>query len=96
MDAPKPLKIATRRLQGRGKQGSFVVVAEIMLVFGLLFNCYVKRVDSYEAVDYNAHDKTPEGHFSTYPDVAWVKAKDYYDKPDDIAIYYTVTLLHTY
>ena len=96
MDAPKPLEIATRRLEGRGKQGSFVVIAEIMLVFELLFNCYEKRVDSYGAVDSNAHDKTPEDNFSTYLDAAWVKACDYYDKPDDTAIYYAVTLLHTY
>jgi hypothetical protein len=96
MDAPKPLKTAARRLEGRDKQDSFVAIAEIMLVFELLFNCYEKRVDSYGAVDSNAHDKTPEDNFSTYLDAAWVKACDYYDKPDDTAIYYAVTLLHTY
>lgn len=71
MDAPKPLKTAARRLEGRDKQDSFVTIAEIMLVFELLFNCYEKRVDSYGAVDSNAHDKTPEDNFSTYLDAAW-------------------------
>jgi hypothetical protein len=96
MDAPKPLKTASRRLEGRDKQDSFVAIAEIMPLFGLLFNCYEKRVDSYGAVDSDAHDKTPEDNFSTYLDAALVKPYDYYDKPDDTAIYYTFTLLHTY
>ena len=96
MDAPKPLKTAARRLEGRDKQDSFVTIAEIMLVFELLFNCYEKRVDSYGAVDSDAHDKTPEDNSSTYLDAAWVKAYAYSDKPGDTAIYYTVTLLRTY
>jgi hypothetical protein len=96
MDAPKPLKTAARRLEGRDKQDSFVAIAEIMLLFGLSFNCYEKRVDSYGAVDSDTHDQTPEDNFSTYLDTASVKAYDYYDKPNDNAICYTVTLLHTY
>jgi hypothetical protein len=96
MDAPKPLKTATRRLEGCGKQGSFVAIAEIMLVFVLLSNCYEERVDSYGAVNYNAHDEAPEDHFDTNLGAAWVTAYNYYDKPGDTAIYYTVTLLHPY
>lgn len=95
MDASKLLKTATRPLEGRGKQGSFVAIAEIMLVFELSFNCYEERIHSYGAVSYIAHDEAPEDHFGTNLDAAWVRA-NYYDKPDDTAIYYTVTLLHPY
>ena len=85
MDAPKPLKTATRPLEGRGKQGSFVAIAEIMLVS---FNCYEERVDSYGVVNHNAHDEALENHFGTNLNAAWAKANDYYDRPDDTAIYY--------
>ncbi|KAF7674502.1 hypothetical protein GT037_007262 [Alternaria burnsii] len=96
MDAPKPLKTAARCLEGRDKQDSFVAIADIMLLFGLSFSCYEKRVDSYGAVDSDTHDKTPKDNFGTCLDAASVKAYDYYDKPDDTAIYYTVTLFHAY
>ncbi|CAN9201206.1 unnamed protein product [Alternaria alternata] len=96
MNAPEPLETATRRLEGRGKQVSFVAIAEIMLVFVLLSNCYEERVDSYEAANCNAHDEAPEDHFGTNLSAAWVKANNYHGKLDDTAIYYTVTLIHPY
>jgi hypothetical protein len=96
MDAPKSLETATRRMEGRSTQDSFVAITEIMLVFGLVFDCCEERVDSYGAVNHNAHDEAPEDRFSTNLDAAWITANNYHDKPDDTAIYYTVTLLHPY
>ncbi|RYN54415.1 hypothetical protein AA0118_g8661 [Alternaria tenuissima] len=95
MNALKLLKIATRPLERCGKHGSFAAIAEIMLVFVLSFNCYEVRVESYGTVNHNAHDEALEGHISTNLDAAWVKV-NYYDKPDDTFIYYTVTLPRPY
>lgn len=67
-----------------------------MPVFRLLFTCYEERVVGHGAVNYSAHDEAPEDHFGTSLDAVWAKASNYYDKPDDTAIYYTVTLLHPY
>lgn len=96
MDALKPLKMATKRLEGRGKKGGFGAIAEIIPVFEYLFNYYEDRVKIYEAVNYNEHDEAPEDHFVINLKAAWAKANDYYEKLDDTPIYYTATLLHPY
>ncbi|KAI1669709.1 hypothetical protein L13192_05225 [Pyrenophora tritici-repentis] len=86
MDALAPLKKATKRLEGRSKQGGFGAIAEII----------PDRVKSYEDVNYNAHDEAPEDHFAINLNTAWAKLNDYYEKLDDTPIYYTATLLHPY
>jgi hypothetical protein len=43
-------------------------------------------IDSYGAVNHNAHDEAPEDRFSTNLDAAWITANNYHDKPDDTAI----------
>ncbi|KAI0569801.1 hypothetical protein Alg130_11492, partial [Pyrenophora tritici-repentis] len=64
MDALAPLKKTTKRLKGRGKQGGFRAITEIILVFEWLFNYYEDRLKSYEDVNYNAHDEAPKDHFA--------------------------------
>jgi hypothetical protein len=40
MDILKPLKTATKRLEGRGKSGSFGAIAEIIPIFKYLLTYY--------------------------------------------------------
>ena len=64
MDALKPLKAATKRLEGRGNSGRFGCIAEVIPVFEYILNYYESRVLAYEAVEYNAHDEAPEDHLA--------------------------------
>ncbi|KAI1670746.1 Dimer-Tnp-hAT dimerization containing protein [Pyrenophora tritici-repentis] len=96
MDVLKPLKTATERLEGRGKSGGFGSIAEVILVFEYLLSYYEQRVNSYAAVDYNAHPEAPEDHLATNLRAAWAKADDYYSKLDDSPAYYAATILHPY
>jgi hypothetical protein len=65
LDVLKPLKSATKRLEGRGKSGRFSAIAEIIPVFEYILSYYEQRVKAYEAVDYNAHDKAPKDYLAT-------------------------------
>ncbi|KAI1507660.1 hypothetical protein Ptr86124_013377 [Pyrenophora tritici-repentis] len=65
IDVLKPLKTATERLEGRSKSGGFGSIAEVIPVFKYLLSYYKQRVNSYAAVDYNAHPKAPEDHLAT-------------------------------
>jgi hypothetical protein len=96
MDVLKPLKTATERLKGRGKSGGFGSIAEVIPVFEYLLSYYEQRVNSYAAVDYNAHPEAPEDHLATNLRAAWAKADNYYSKLDDSPAYYAATILHPY
>jgi hypothetical protein len=67
----KPLKLVTKRLEGRGKDakgrvggGYYGAIAEVILVFEYILTYYEQRVETYEAVDYNAHNEAPEDHLA--------------------------------
>jgi hypothetical protein len=92
----KPLKSATKRLEGHGKSGRFGAIAEIIPVFEYILLYYEQRVKAYEAVDYNAHDEAPEHHFAINLCAAWAKISKYYAKLDDLPAYYAATILHLY
>ncbi|KAI1671856.1 hypothetical protein L13192_02715 [Pyrenophora tritici-repentis] len=62
IDILKPLKTATKRLDGCGKSGSFGAIAEIISIFEYLLTYYEQRVKVYEAVNYNEHDESPKDH----------------------------------
>ncbi|KAI1664144.1 Dimer-Tnp-hAT dimerization containing protein [Pyrenophora tritici-repentis] len=94
MDILKPLKTATKRLEGRGKSGSFGAIAKIIPIFEYLLTYYEQRVNAYKAVNYNEHDKSPEDHITINLRAAWQKADDYYSKLDDSPAYYAATILH--
>ncbi|KAI1522473.1 hypothetical protein PtrSN001C_011831 [Pyrenophora tritici-repentis] len=96
MDVLKPLKTATERLEGRGKSGGSGSIAEVIPVLEYLLSYYEQRVNSYAAVDYNAHPEAPEDHLATNLRAAWAKADDYYSKLDDSPAYYAATILHPY
>jgi hypothetical protein len=74
----RPLKLATKRLEGRGKGvkgaddyvnsrpkcGRYGAIAEIVPVFDYILTYYEQRVQTYEAVDYNSHEEASEYHLA--------------------------------
>jgi hypothetical protein len=67
----KPLKLATKRLEERGKDaegrvggGYYSAIAEVILVFEYVLTYYEQRVTAYKAVNYNTHDKAPKDHLA--------------------------------
>jgi hypothetical protein len=96
LDVLRPLKLATKRLEGRGKSGRFGAIAEVIPVFDYILTYYEQRVKGYEAVDYNAHNEAPEDHLAINLRAAWAKANDYYSKLDLSPAYYAATILHPY
>jgi hypothetical protein len=67
----KPLKSATKRLEGRSKdaegrvRGSYYgAIAEVILVFEYIRTYYEQRVEAYEAINYNAHDEAPKDYLA--------------------------------
>jgi hypothetical protein len=94
MNILKPLKTATKRLEGRGKSGSFGASAKIIPIFEYLLTYYEQRINVYEAVNYNKHNEAPEDHIAINLRAAWQKADDYYSKLDDLPAYYAATILH--
>jgi hypothetical protein len=72
----RPLKLATKRLKGRGKGvkgahndvdsspkcGRYSAIAKIILVFKYILTYYEQRVKAYKAVNYNAHEEAPEDY----------------------------------
>jgi hypothetical protein len=96
MDVLKPLKAATKRLEGRSKNGGFGDIAEIIPVFEYILRYYEERVKAYEAVNYNAHAEAPEDHLAINLRAAWSKANEYYAKLDLSPAYYAATILHPY
>jgi hypothetical protein len=57
---------------------------------------YEQRVNSYAAVNYNAHPEAPEDHLATNLRAAWAKAGKYYSKLDNSPAHYVATILHPY
>ena len=59
----KPLKLATKRLEGCGKAGKYGAIYEVLPIYKYLLTEYKQLATMYEAVDYNAHD-APEDHLA--------------------------------
>jgi hypothetical protein len=96
LDVLRPLKLATKRLKGRGKGGRFGAIAKVIPVFNYILTSYKQRVKGYEAVDYNAHNEAPEDHLVINLRAAWAKANHYYSKLDLSPAYDAATILHPY
>ena len=94
MDLLKPLKMATKRLEGRGKEGRYGANAENIPVFEYLLSYYEERVKTYDAVNFNAHEEAPEDHLAINIRAAWAKINEYYAKLDLSPAYYAATILH--
>lgn len=89
----QPLKHATDRLQARGKSGNFGALYEVIPVFEGIMNELEIRLRPYESVDYEPSE-APEDHIPINLRAARKKAKSYFDKLSNTAVYYTSTILH--
>lgn len=69
----KPLKIATKRLEGRGKVGSFGAIYEVLPVFEYILRNLEELAQPWIDVDFNAHNEAPEGIFCSYLQVFLAK-----------------------
>jgi hypothetical protein len=96
LDVLKPLKSATRRLEGRGKSGRFGAIAEIIPVFEYTLSYYKQPVKAYETVDYNAHNEAPEDHLAINLRTEWATISEYYTKLDNLLAYYAASIPHPY
>ncbi|KAF7568813.1 Dimer-Tnp-hAT domain containing protein [Pyrenophora tritici-repentis] len=94
IDVLRPLKQATKRLEGRGKSGAFGAIAEVIPVFEYLLGVYEDRLQSYEDVIHDEHTESPEDHLAINLRAALVKAREYYNKLDLSPAYYAATILH--
>lgn len=94
----EPLKITTKRLEGRGKHHSsnFGAIYEVLPVFEYLLDQLEKLAEPYADVVFDAHEEAPEDHLHINLRNAWVKAEEYYRKLDDSPVYYAATCLHPY
>jgi hypothetical protein len=62
IDLLRPLKEATKRLEGRGKSGKYGAIFEVIPVFEYLLGELKSRFNLYKHVDFNAHAEAPEDH----------------------------------
>ena len=91
----RPLKEATKRLEGRGKTGKFGAIYDIIPVFEYLMGEYEVHVKHYSQVDYNQLG-APEDHLAINLRAAWAKLNEYYTKLDSLVAYYAAVALHPY
>jgi hypothetical protein len=64
----QPLKVATERLEGRGKHhgSNFGAIYEVIPVFEYLLDQLERLSEPYKDVVFDAHAEAPEGEFYTY------------------------------
>jgi hypothetical protein len=96
LEVLKSLKLATKRLEGRGKGGQYGAIHEVIPVYEYLLGYHEQRVAADVDVNYNAAADAPEDHFAINLRAAWAKARDYYSKLDDSPACYAATILHPY
>lgn len=96
VDALRPLKEATKRLEGRGKgTGRYGAIHEVIPVFEYLLAEFEQRATPYEGVDFKEPD-APEDHLAINLRAAWAKANAYFAKLDESPVYYAAVILHPY
>lgn len=95
-DCLTPLKYATKRLEGRSKDGKYGAIYEVIPVFEYVLSQLEDQARPFEQVDFNAHPEAPEDHLKVNLLAAWAKANDYYSKLDASPAYYAAVCLHPY
>jgi hypothetical protein len=94
IDVLKPLKECTKRLEGRGRQGNFSAISEVISVFDHLLSVLELRLQTYEDVAHDAYPEAPKDHLAINLRAAFVKAREYYNKLNLSPAYYAATILH--
>ena len=98
VDILKPLKVATERLEGRGKRqfrlnGRFGAIYEVIPTFEQLINTFEDRLLPYTSVDFEQTD-APEDHMAINLRAALTKLRLYHNKLSDSPAYYAAIILH--
>jgi hypothetical protein len=62
-DCLEPLKLATEKLEGRGKAGKYGAIYEVIPVFEYVLAQLEARIGQYEHVDFN-HLNAPKDHLA--------------------------------
>jgi hypothetical protein len=88
IDVLKPLKAATKRLEGCGSDGRFGAIYEVIPVFECILSYYEQKLIDYEKVESDTHPEAPDDHLATNLRAAWTKANKYYS--------YAATMLYPY
>ena len=78
-DCLEPLKLATERLEGRGKSGTFGAIYEVISIFGYVLSALEARTRPYEQVDFS-YTNAPQDHLHNNLRAARSKAYEYCDK----------------
>jgi hypothetical protein len=94
-DCLQPLKLATERLEGRGKAGNFGAIYKIIPVFEYVLSALEARARPYKQVDFNYTD-APEDHLHVNLRAAWSKANNYFNKLNNSPVYYAAVCLYLY
>ncbi|KAA8621043.1 Dimer-Tnp-hAT domain-containing protein [Pyrenophora tritici-repentis] len=95
-DCLTPLKYATKRLEGRSKDGKYGAIYEVIPVFEYVLSQLEDQARPFEQVDFNAHPEAPEDHLKVNLLAAWAKANDYYTKLDASPAYYAARPRQSY
>jgi hypothetical protein len=95
IEALRPLKEATKRLEARGKTGGFGALYEVIPVYEYILSTYEAIITTYDSVDYSPNS-APEDHLPINLRAAWRKLNDYYTKLDASPAYYGAVSLHPY
>ena len=89
----KPLKLATDRLQGRGKAGSYGALYEVIPVFKSIIADLNTCLVPFTAVNYKLSEAL-EDYIAINVRAARKKAATYLDKLLKVPVYYAATALH--
>jgi hypothetical protein len=85
---------ATSPPEARPIYSPFRAVAEIILVFEYLLRVYEDRLQLYESVMHDEHNKSPEDYLAINLRAALLKLHKYYNKLNLSPAYYATTILH--
>ncbi|KAK2926541.1 Ribonuclease H-like superfamily [Fusarium oxysporum f. sp. vasinfectum] len=82
----KPLKIATKRLEGRPKEGKFGAIWEVLLTMEWL----LKHLEEFKV----QHELDEEPHLRIGCNLGWMKLDRYYTLTEDSPVYLAALILH--
>ncbi|KAG6990049.1 Zinc finger BED domain-containing protein RICESLEEPER 2 [Fusarium oxysporum f. sp. conglutinans] len=82
----KPLKIATKRLEGRPKEGKFGAIWEVLLTMEWL----LKHLEEFKV----QHELDEEPHLRIGCNLGWRKLDRYYTLTEDSPVYLAALILH--
>lgn len=93
IEALKPPKEATKRLEAHGGSGRFGATYDVIPIFEYVLAAYEALLRDYNSVNHNDND-APEDHLRINLRAGWHKLSEYYAKLDASPAYYAAVCLH--